>query len=139
MSIGRPKKLNSPEEVWDLFQGYLKWASENPIRKMVFVGRDGNRDYELVDRPLSRDGFEMYCFNNQVTIEPYLDNDNGSYEVFRPITSHIKKIIREMQISGGMSGLYNANLTARLNGLTDKQENNVNLNQINADFGTTKS
>jgi len=122
MQRGRPKKLNNPEELWELFEGYIKWASDNPIRKMVFVGRDGNREYELVDRPLSRDGFEVYCFNNQVTARHYLDNDNGSYENFCHISLHIKQTIREMQIAGGMSGLYNANLTARINNLSDKTE-----------------
>ena len=125
MERGRPKKLNSPDEVWDLFQGYLKWASDNPIRKMVFVGKDGNKDYELIDRPLSIFGFEMYCFENEVTISHYLENTNKSYEDFCTISMRVKNYIKEQQVSGGMSGLYNANLTARLNGLTDKQETKV--------------
>ena len=122
MQTGRPKKLSNPEELLKLFEGYLEWAKQNPIRKMVFVGRDGNREYELVDRPLSIDGFEVYCYGKQVTVENYMNNKNGSYEEFYSISLYIRKLIRDNQISGGMAGLYNASLTARINGLADKQE-----------------
>jgi hypothetical protein len=49
MERGRPRKINSPEELLELFNGYLDWVKQNPIRKMVFVGRDGNKEYELID------------------------------------------------------------------------------------------
>ena len=137
--MAKPKYIETPEKLWQLFEGYLQWASDNPIRKMVFVGRDGNRDYELIDRPLSIFGFESYCFTQDVTVCHYLENSNGSYDEYCTISTRIKNHIKEQQVSGGMAGVYNANLTARLNGLTDKQENNVTVNQINADFGTTKS
>ena len=41
-------------------------------------------------------------------------------------------------ITGGMVGQYNHTLTARLNGLVDKQEvdANVKVNTINANFGS---
>ena len=125
MEKGRPKKLSSPDELLKLFEGYLDWVKDNPIRKMVFVGRDGNRDFELVDRPLSLEGFEVYCFKQNITVKHYLENSNGSYEEFCTISLYIRKLIRENQISGGMAGLYNASLTARINGLADKQETKI--------------
>jgi hypothetical protein len=125
MERGRPRKINSPEELLELFNGYLDWVKENPVRKMVFVGRDGNKEYELVDRPLSIDGFEVYCYTKDITVEHYLNNKNGSYEDFCSISTRIKRIIRENQISGGMAGLYNASLTARINGLAEKQETKI--------------
>lgn len=125
MPAGRPRKLNSPEELWALFVGYLKWASDNPIRKMVFVGRDGNKDYELIDRPLSVFGFESYCFTQGVTVCHYLENTDKRYEEFCTITTRVKNHIKEQQVSGGMAGVYNANLTARLNNLSDKQETRI--------------
>ena len=123
--MAKPKYIETPEKLWQLFEGYLQWASNNPIRKMVFVGRDGHRDYELIDRPLSIFGFESYCFTQDVTVSHYLENTNGSYDEYCTISTRIKNYIKEQQVSGGMAGVYNANLTARLNGLTDKNETKV--------------
>jgi hypothetical protein len=36
------------------------------------------------------------------------------------VCSRIRKNIREDQIAGGMAGIYNASITQRLNGLTEK-------------------
>ena len=44
------------------------------------------------------------------------------YERFSTIRSRVKKVVRQDQIEGGMVGQYNASITQRLNGLTDKQE-----------------
>jgi hypothetical protein len=54
-----------------------------------------------------------------------MDNSNKAYNDFCAISAHIKKEIRQDQIAGGMVGQYNASLTARLNGLTEKVENTI--------------
>jgi hypothetical protein len=42
--------------------------------------------------------------------------------------------VRDQQVTGAMIGLYSERLTARLNGITDKQELEVNSRQTNITF-----
>lgn len=50
-------------------------------------------------------------------------NREGRYAEFVPICRTIKQRIRNDQIEGGMAGIYNPSITQRLNGLTEKTEN----------------
>jgi hypothetical protein len=69
-------------------------------------------------------------------IQRYWNNVDNAYDEYVTIITRIKDIIRENQISGGMVGLYNSNLTARLNNLKESTENtniNHNTNILNID------
>jgi hypothetical protein len=125
--VGRPRNFETPEDLWKAFTEYQTWIAKNPIRKMVFVGKDGARDFELIERPYSMEGFEVFCWEEYGQIDQYFKNVDGRYSEFIPICSHVKKLIREQQISGGMAGVYNPSITQRLNGLTEKTENNTTL------------
>lgn len=73
------------------------------------------------------EGFEVYCFQNYSDVHHYFDNTDGRYEDYRTICSHIKKVIRQDQIEGGMVGQYNPSITQRLNGLKEQiEQENIN-------------
>jgi hypothetical protein len=83
---------------------------------------------EPLEVPLSMEGFEVYCYNkHDIWVEHYLVNKNQAYQEFCDISTYIKREIRSDQINGGLVGQYNANLTARLNGLTEKTETTVTM------------
>jgi hypothetical protein len=77
------------------------------------------------------EGFENYCFNAVGSVDHYFRNTDNSYLDYLPICSHIKKLIRQDQIEGGMVGQYNPSITQRLNGLTEKQDVTTNGKDIN--------
>lgn len=111
-----------------MWQAFVRWAElvkANPRKKMVFVGKDGKQDYELLERPLTLEGFYNWCYDEYGEVEQYFRNVDGRYADFIGICSRIKREIREDQISGGMSGIYNPSITQRLNGLTEKQETTI--------------
>jgi len=85
---------------------------------------NGKKDYELLEPPLTMEGFELYCFRNKIIsdLSHYFANLDNRYSDFVAICSLIRKTIREDQITGGMVGQYNPSITQRLNGLTDKSE-----------------
>lgn len=118
--VGKPRILKSPEQMEELFQKYKEWAKANPIKKHVFVGKDGNSDYQIIDRPLSITGFEVFCHGEIGEIAPYLMNRDNRFPEFSTVSARIKREIAEQQIAGGMAGIYNASLTARLNNLVEK-------------------
>jgi hypothetical protein len=123
---GRPRKIDSPEQLLEMFQAYKTYVKENPRYKYVMNQRSGDMVAEPLECPLSIDGFEVYCYNKfECTVSHYLENTSKSYEDFCTISTHIRREIRQDQISGGMVGQYNASLTARLNGLTEKVESTI--------------
>lgn len=122
--MGIHKYIETPEKMWEYFEAYAKETKSKPRKKMVFVGKDGKKDYELLEPPLTMEGFELYCFKNKIIndLGDYFSNKDGKYSDFSTICSLIRKTIREDQITGGMVGQYNPSITQRLNGLTDKSE-----------------
>jgi DNA polymerase II small subunit/DNA polymerase delta subunit B len=48
-----------------------------------------------------------------------MDNTDGRYSDYRTVCSHIKKEIRNDQITGGMVGQFNPSITQRLNALKE--------------------
>jgi hypothetical protein len=115
------KKL-TPETLWQLFEDYQKWTKENPRVIYDYVGRDGNKVAKPVEVPLTMEGFRCWGYDNDVTVKNYFDNVGGAYDDYYTIVTRIREKIRRDQIEGGMAGQFNQSLTARLNGLTDKQQ-----------------
>lgn len=126
-AAGRTKYIETPEKLWEHFDAYRKQTKSNPRKKMVFVGKDGNKDYELLETPLTMEGFENWCANNEIAqdLGHYFENRDNRYSEYVAICSRIKRSIRQDQIEGGMVGQYNASITQRLNSLVDKQEQSV--------------
>lgn len=120
---GHPRNFETPEDLWKEFCAYAEDTKKKPRKKMVFVGKDGNKDYELLERPLTMEGFENWCADRVGYVHQYFVNQDGLYDKYMNICSRIKKEIKQDQIEGGMVGQYNASITQRLNGLVEKTEN----------------
>jgi hypothetical protein len=123
---GRPRAFKSPEELWDAFIKYKEDTKANPLLIHDFVGKDGNEIYRKKEVPLTIEGFKCFLFESSeykfFDIDSYLD---GTHKEFVGISMRIKDSIRRDQIKGGMAGIYNPSLTARINGLVDKVEKTV--------------
>lgn len=126
---GRPKKIQGAELLWQHFTNYKTWVEQNPILVQDYVGKDGDEVERKRQRPLTMEGFEMWCFNNGIIndIGDYFSNKDNRYESFAAICRAIKREIRNDQITGGLAGIYNPSITQRLNGLADNQKQTVDL------------
>lgn len=120
--VGRPRNLDSPEQLYELFIRYKTDVKANPRIKSVFGGKEFEERAEPLERPLTMEGFEIFCWDQVGCVEDYFKNTNKAYNEFSPICSRIRKEIREDQITGGMVGQYNASITQRLNGLKEQVE-----------------
>jgi uncharacterized protein YeeX (DUF496 family) len=116
------KNIKTPQKMWEIFCAYKQKVKSNPIIVEDWVGGIGKKVRRKKERPLTLEGFENYCFEENIItdISDYIENKQGRYSDFVPICSRIRKIIREEQITGGMAGIYNPSITQRLNGLTEK-------------------
>lgn len=123
--MARPKgtkNIATPEVMWQLFLAYSKQVKLKPIKVVDWVGGMGKRIIRKKERPLTMEGFELYCMDKKIVndLGDYFSNKDGRYSDFATICSRIKKSIREDQIGGGMAGIYNPSITQRLNNLVDK-------------------
>jgi hypothetical protein len=121
--VGRPRNLNSPEQLYELFERYKRDVKANPRIKHVFGGKDFEERAEPLERPLTMEGFEVFCWDEVGQVEQYFKNLDKRYNEYLPICSRIRKEIREDQITGGMVGQYNPSITQRLNNLREQVEN----------------
>ena len=120
--VGRPRNLNSPEQLYELFERYKRDVKANPRIKSVFGGKEFEERAEPLERPLTMEGFEVFCWDEVGQVEQYFKNIDKRYEEFIPICSRIRKEVRRDQIEGGMVGQYNPSITQRLNGLKEQVE-----------------
>jgi len=125
------KYIETPEKLWDYFVNYKDDVKSNPIKKMVFVGKDGLKDYEERERPLTIDGFECWLADKGIIgdLSHYFANTDNKYSDYLTICSRIKKNVRNDQIEGGMANIYNPSITQRLNGLKEQTESTVKTEQ----------
>jgi DNA polymerase II small subunit/DNA polymerase delta subunit B len=120
--VGRPRNLDSPEQLYELFIRYKTDVKANPRIKSVFGGKEFEERAEPLERPLTMEGFEIFCWDEVGMVEDYFLNRDKRYSEFTAICSRIRKEIREDQITGGMVGQYNASITQRLNNLKEQVE-----------------
>lgn len=124
-------KMLTEEEFKALFNEWTNYIENNPIKKQVFVGKDGRHDYELIPRPYTLEGFQNFAENKIGCVHQYFENRDGRYSTYVDICTRIKRVIRQNQIENGLAGLYNASITQRLNGLTEKSDITTNGKDIN--------
>lgn len=123
--MGKKKYIETPEKLFELFEMYQADTKDNPRIKKVTGNKDFVIHQEKLERPLTMEGFEVFCAKRGNTIDHYFRNTDNSYDDYRPICYLIKQIIRQDQIEGGMVGQYQHSITQRLNGLVDKTEQKI--------------
>lgn len=136
--MAKHKYIESPELLLELFEKYVAETKSKPFLIKDWVGGIGKEVLREKEKPLTLEGFSVYCFNAIGGCMQYFKNVDDRYTEYIPICSHIKELIRLDQISGGMAGIYNPSITQRLNGLKEQTENdNKNTNiEIKAEFGS---
>lgn len=147
--MAKHKYIETPEKMWEYFEAYREELEDNPILIVeqkkgnssfkITAGEDGKVEFkppsDLVHlphkRPLTFEGFQNWLDDNDIItdVTDYFENKEGRYEKYIRICSRIKRVIRQDQIEGGMCGIYNPSITQRLNGLVDKLENTVKVEQ----------
>jgi hypothetical protein len=120
MAMGRPRRFKTPGALWRAFEEYKEWAADHPWNKKEAI-KSGDLAGTLVDiptsRPLTEWEFAVFCRMSRTGLIEYCNRDD-----FSDIYKRIKDEMSAQRISGGMSGAYNANLVARIDGITEKSE-----------------
>lgn len=135
--MARPKGtkyIETPELLLELFEQYTIETKSKPFIIKDWVGGIGKEVLREKEKPLTLEGFSVYCFKLIGCVKPYFNNTDDRYSNYITICSHIKELIRLDQVSGGMAGIYNPSITQRLNGIKEQTEivstNNINILNI---------
>lgn len=126
-NAGRPKAIETPEFLYELFKEYKSSVKNKPKLVHDFVGKDADEVWREREKPLTYEGFQNFVEDKEIisTTDHYFMNYEGRYSEFVGICSRIKREIRQDQIEGGLCGIYNASITQRLNGLVEKSEQKI--------------
>lgn len=101
--MAKPKYIETPEVMWEYFEEYKKWVSENPIEVQDFVGKDGDEVFRKRQRPLTMEGFEGFLCSRKkssMTLAIILVTRRVRYQEYAADRSRIKKAIRNDHITG---------------------------------------
>lgn len=121
--MGKRKHIETPEKMWEYFEEYRTNVKSNPRFKNE-LDKFGNIVPIPLERPLTLEGFECYLNDKGIMshLSDYFANTEQRYSDYTTICSRVRRAIKNDQIEGGMVNQYNASITQRLNGLTEKQE-----------------
>ena len=141
--IGRPPKFQTAAELLDKLVEYCEYCDANPLkmddrRKMRKSSRNGDTAEAgsiTVSRPYTLDGFCLYAgiFSTWAQFKSNAKR-REDWADFETVINACEQVIRDQQITGAMIGAYSERLTARLNGISDKIEHDVNAQQTTISF-----
>lgn len=142
--MARPFKFKDPDQVWKLYQNYLKHIANTPMYRNELIKsgeRAGEQIAVRVDVPPNIWGFCLFADIDRKTYYKYLNGgeDSNIDKQLVHIFTRVDDDIKQKQITGAAVNLYNANIVARLNGLKDVQQvENTNPDVINININGTK-
>jgi len=129
--MGKPKYIETPEKMYELFEAYKASRKPREIQKATVKGVVS----EFHMPPLTMEGFDIFVMNYEGIeskgVDQYFINKDGAYSAYLGICSRIKREIRNDQIEGGMVGQYNPSITQRLNNLTEKTDVTTGGDKLN--------
>lgn len=134
---GRPPKFKTPEELWEKGLEYFKecddpknwvqaYRKENAGLKQNGGGNEAKKDEGVIfiPKPYTLYGLAIHCgIDDWRHWRQYHDDDE-----FSPVIRALETRVSEKQVVGALCGVYNQNLTARLNGIAENTNTNVNGN-----------
>lgn len=129
--MAKPRYIDSPEQLWDYFLHYKKWAIDNPIKVHDFVGKDAKEAYRLKNRPLTLEGFENWLEDEGVIkdLENYINTTSkGFFTEYAEVATRIRKRCLDHNLNHAAVGEYQQNIIARYHGLAN-QVVNTNVEQ----------
>lgn len=116
--LGRPRKIESAEELEQLCVGYFKWCQANPLYESKLVSFQGASTLERVPklRAFTLGGLHLYLGIGDDAWRRYRNDAEGDY---RGVCEWAERTIREQKFSGAAADLLNPAIIARDLGLKD--------------------
>lgn len=123
--LGRPKKIESPDILWDLAVQYFQNTDATPwLRNELLKSGDlaGVIIKVPTTVPYTWSGLEMFCMKlgYNTRLDEYKANRNGAYGEFHDTVKAIGSVMYSQKFAGAAVGAFNASIIASDLGLADK-------------------
>lgn len=137
--VGTPE-YKKPQDLWNDALLYFEWCDENPVDAPINVIRykkekhGGSKEMkkqdqqENISRPYTLYGFCAFTgITKWSSFKAKMTNPEKvlRWQEFEDVILTIENVIASQQIDGAMTGVFKENLTARLNGLADKNQQEI--------------
>lgn len=126
--IGRPPKFKTAKQLMDKFIEYVHTVDDMPIKVNQAFKKKGKKDLtensenyvNMVAHPLSIAEFCLFAgISNWSEFKSRERHQSGDFLI---VITRIESYTRNQQVNGALSGLYNANIVARLHGIVERTE-----------------
>ena len=129
---GRDKNFTH-DDIVKLWFDYKEDTKDNPKYDYVVNQRSGEVIPVPKERPLTQVGFYAYVYNKTGHhIHHYFEQKNTSYTEFLGILTHIENERKADILEGAAANIFNANISARIEGIKDNQDVTTNDKDINS-------
>lgn len=105
--------------VFSLFDAFEKTIGNNPLNKEHATPR--GLITEVIERPLTIQGFICYCFEN-ASIDVSKCFNGTCPDEYKGVVNYIRSKVAKQQIEQALIGNYNAGLVQRLNSIKETIE-----------------
>jgi len=129
---GKDKLFASPELLWEAACEYFKWCDENPHLESKPFAYQGEISLAVVPkmRAYTMGGLCLYLGCNEAYFRIFKGSLRENSHDYNTIIALIEDTITEQQFSGAASDLLNANIIARKQGLAEKMNTDITVNEI---------
>jgi len=119
--------FTDPAKLWEAATEYFEATDNRPWNEDDWVGKDAVGVTRKHATPYTLSGLCVFLGVNTQYFGSFKDSVTfKSNPDFNIVYTRIKEVIETHQVEGAMTGFFNASLTARLNGLSDKQDMTLN-------------
>ncbi|CAA7195434.1 terminase small subunit [Chryseobacterium potabilaquae] len=133
---GRPLKFKRPKELEILCKRYFEWADQTPWIKNDVI-RSGDHAGAPLHIPTQRP-YTLVALCHHLGISKACWKDYEERTEFFDVTMWAREKIENQQIEGALVGVFNANLTARIQGIAEKKQHEGNKEAPIVTESTTK-
>jgi hypothetical protein len=132
----KEKYIKTPDELWNLFENYVKHEADSPMFKVEYVGKEGEQVNTALMVPITFEGFECYLADLDIIqdLGDYSMDKDERYSEYATIITRVRKNCFVQNFKGAAVGLFNANLVAKKLGLVDKQDIKQSITSYEVDF-----
>lgn len=125
---GRDKLFKTPEQLRQALYEYVATVEENAWEtNQTTVGDNGiSSTTKTFQRPLSRKGFYLFIGCSDSWLKEFKRNCSKDFLL---VIEEIENTIDTQQFDGASIGVFKENIIARIQGLSDKQENIITVEQ----------
>ena len=118
--FGRPRKFDSPQDMWEKACAYFQWVQDNPLMEAKLVTANQQPCVESLPkmRPMTLEGLRLHMGIGVQTWYDYCQKDD-----FSEVTKIILDTIKNQKFEGAASGFFNPNIIARDLGLKEATSN----------------